>query len=206
MHARSGAWRILTLTTPTETYPHSDDTQRKAQTQVFFSTNYKTSCVIRGFEYLSIMLLRRVIANRTCRQWETHAFSAIFWFWGKLGFFGHNFGSRHARRSIKGSIDADDHLVSKKILSHEMAHWIAPRASQNWWKIKKHPHFVRSSQENSKSKSKKYFLIETRQLAASVEGLNTSLATAAGELWPKSAGHCSALKGSQNHLGPHYSC
>jgi len=30
-------------------------------------------------------------------------------------FWGHNFGSRHARRSIKGSIYTDDHLVSKKI-------------------------------------------------------------------------------------------
>ena len=44
---------------------------------------------------------------------ETHAFSAIF------GFLGHNFGSRHARRSNKSSIDADDHLVFKKILNHK---------------------------------------------------------------------------------------
>jgi len=35
------------------------------------------------------------------------------------GFWGHNFGSRHGRRSIKGCIDADDRLVSKKILSHK---------------------------------------------------------------------------------------
>jgi len=32
-------------------------------------------------------------------------------------FLGHNFGSRHARRSNKGSIDAEDHLVSKTSLS-----------------------------------------------------------------------------------------
>jgi len=31
-----------------------------------------------------------------------------------MGFWRHNFGSRHARRSIKSSIDAEDHLVSKK--------------------------------------------------------------------------------------------
>jgi len=30
-------------------------------------------------------------------------------------FLGQNSGSRHARRSIKGSIDADDRLVSKKV-------------------------------------------------------------------------------------------
>ena len=33
--------------------------------------------------------------------------------------FGHNFVPRHARGSIKGSVDADDRLVSKKILSHK---------------------------------------------------------------------------------------
>jgi len=34
-----------------------------------------------------------------------------------MGFLGHNFGSRHARRLSKGSIDAGDHLVSTKSLS-----------------------------------------------------------------------------------------
>jgi len=33
-----------------------------------------------------------------------------------MGFLGHNFGSRHAR-SIKGSIDAGDLVVSKKSFS-----------------------------------------------------------------------------------------
>jgi len=41
-----------------------------------------------------------------------------------MGILGHDFDSRHARRSIKGSIDADDHLVSNIILSQYMAHWI----------------------------------------------------------------------------------
>jgi len=36
---------------------------------------------------------------------------------GKMKFLGHNFGSRHARRSSKGSIDAGDHPVFKKRLS-----------------------------------------------------------------------------------------
>ena len=58
--------------------------------------------------------LSRVIASYCSRQWETHAFSE---FGGKMGFLAHNFGSRHARRSSKGSIDAGDHLVSKKSLS-----------------------------------------------------------------------------------------
>jgi len=52
----------------------------------------------------------RVVARYCSRQWERHAFSE---FGGKIFFGGHNFGSRHARRSSKGSIDAGDHLVSK---------------------------------------------------------------------------------------------
>jgi len=43
------------------------------------------------------------------------------------------------------------------------------------------PHPRRTLNPNQKM----FFLIETRRLAASVEGLNSSLATAAGELWPK---------------------
>jgi len=39
-------------------------------------------------------------------------------------FLGHNFGSRHARRSIKGSNDAGDHLVFIKSFSQNLAHWI----------------------------------------------------------------------------------
>jgi len=34
-----------------------------------------------------------------------------------MEFLSHNFGSRHARRSSKGSIDAGDHLVFKTSLS-----------------------------------------------------------------------------------------
>jgi len=41
-----------------------------------------------------------------------------------MGSLSHNSGSRHARRSIKGSKDLDNHLVSKKNLRQKMAHWI----------------------------------------------------------------------------------
>jgi len=58
-------------------------------------------------------LLQVIVSYSNC-QWETHAFSD---FGGKMGFLGHNFGSRHARRSSKASIDAGDHLVSKKSLN-----------------------------------------------------------------------------------------
>ena len=40
-------------------------------------------------------------------------------------------------------------------------------------------------QENPKPKTEFFFLLETTRLAESIEGLNTSLAIAAGELQPK---------------------
>jgi len=49
-----------------------------------------------------------------------------------MGFLGHNSGSRHAKRSMKGSTDADDHLVSKIILSQEMVYWICAQGQSNW--------------------------------------------------------------------------
>jgi len=62
--------------------------------------------------------LSRVIASYSSRQWETHAFSD---FGGKMFFFSHNFGCRHARRSSKDSINVRDHLVSNKNLSQNFA-------------------------------------------------------------------------------------
>ena len=58
--------------------------------------------------------LSRVIVSYCSRQWETHAFSD---FGGKMFFLGHNFGSRHTRRSSKSSIDAENYQVSKKSFS-----------------------------------------------------------------------------------------
>jgi len=62
--------------------------------------------------------LSRVIASYCSRQWETHAFSN---FRGKMGFLGHNFGSGHARRSNKGSIDAGDYIVLQTSFSQNFS-------------------------------------------------------------------------------------
>jgi len=98
-----------------------------------------------------------------------------------MGFLGHNFGSRHAIRSSKGSIDAGDHLVSNKSLKL-LVHWIGVQGPSKLVKNTKQPHFASLSQANPSPKSKIFFLIEPRRLAASVEGLNNSLAIAASEL------------------------
>jgi len=95
---------------------------------------------------------------------------------------GHNFGSRHARRSSKGSIDAGYYLVSKKSFS------------QNFDPLNWRSGPVKVGQKTEKktlckpfpgeplTQIKIFFLIEPRRLAASAKGLNNSLARAAGEL------------------------
>jgi len=100
-----------------------------------------------------------------------------------MRFLGHNFGSRHARRSSKGSIDTGDHLVSKKSLSQNFGplDWRpgpvkVGQKTQNTLALRASPR--RTPHPNKKIS----FLIEPRRLAASVEGLNNSLAIATGEL------------------------
>ena len=99
--------------------------------------------------------LSQVIASYCSRQWETHAFS---YFGGKMGFLGHNFGYRHARRSSKGSIDMGDHLVSKKSLSQNFCplDW-HPEPVKVGQKTQ-YPHFASLSQANPSPKSKYFFL------------------------------------------------
>jgi len=116
--------------------------------------------------------LSRVIASYSSCQWETHAFSD---FGGKMFFLGHNFGSRHARSSIKGSIDAGDYLVSKKSLSQHFGplDW-HPGPIKVGQKTKNTPTFWAPPRRTPHPNQKKFFFVEP--LAASVEGLNNSLA------------------------------
>jgi len=105
-------------------------------------------------------------------------------------FLGHTFGSLHARRSIKGSIDARDHAVSKKGLSQNFGSldWRPGpvKISQN---IKNTP-ILGAPPKRTTYPNKKMFLIVSRRLVASAEGLNSSIAIAPAELQPKT---CKAL-------------
>ena len=124
--------------------------------------------------------LLRVIASYCSREWETHAF---FDFWGKMGFLGQNFGSRHARRSSKGSIDAGDHLVSKHSLSQNFGPWDCRPGPVKVGQITESAPTLRASPRRTPHPNQKnFFLIKPKSLPASVEGLNTSLAAAAGVL------------------------
>ena len=51
-------------------------------------------------------------------------------------------------------------------------------------KTLKHPHLWRPPKRTSNPKTEIFFWLGTRRRAESVEDLNTSLAAAAGELWP----------------------
>jgi len=103
-----------------------------------------------------------------------------------MGFLGHNFGSRHARRSSKGSIDAGDRVVSKNSFRQNFGPWDwrpgpvkvgkVGQKTENTPTLRAHPR--RTPHPNQKI----FFVIEPRRLSASVEGLNTYLAVAAGEL------------------------
>ena len=123
---------------------------------------------------------------------------------GKMGFWGDNFGSRHARRSSKGSIDAEDYLFSTK------------RFSQNFGPLDWRPRLIKIGQKNENTplyepvpgepltQIKNCFLIKPRRFAASVEGLNNSLAIAAGEYNKKARANLLAravVKGLETIIG-----
>ena len=63
-----------------------------------------------------------------------------------------------------------------------LAHWIGVQGPSKLVKKNKTPHSASLSQANPSPKSNNFFNIEPRRLSASVEGLNHSLAIAAGEL------------------------
>jgi len=96
-------------------------------------------------------------------------------------FLGHNFGSRHARKSSKGSIDAGDYLVSTKSFSQNFGplNW-RPEPVKVGQKTENTPILRARPKRTPHPNQKRFFKIEPRRLAASVESLNNSLAIAAG--------------------------
>ena len=109
----------------TKIHPHSDDTHRKPQTQIstvfFFFFFSATTRLHESFDGSNSSLS----CPRSELSLSAHAASGRlilflqFPDFGVKWFFCHNSGSRHATRSFKSSIDADDRLVSKTILSQK---------------------------------------------------------------------------------------
>jgi len=67
-----------------------------------------------------------------------------------------------------------------------MAQWVGAQGRPTVSKNKqKHPHVWRSPREPKTENEKNFFSILTRRLVESIKGLNSSLALAAGDSWPK---------------------
>jgi len=69
-----------------------------------------------------------------------------------------------------------------------MAHWVGAQGQAKMAKITQNTPTCDVSPQKLKPKTKNFFLILTPRLAESVEGLNSSLALATGDLWPKKGG------------------
>jgi len=126
-----------------------------------------------------------------CWPYTKGVYSAPCWGLGaeiftNFCFFIHNFGYGYARKPFKGSKDADFGLVSEKNLSQKNGSmgW-GPGSGKGGQKNAKTLPLVTFPPANAKPKTKKNFSMSTRRLAESVEGLNSSLAPAAGDLWPR---------------------
>jgi len=64
-----------------------------------------------------------------------------------------------------------------------MGQWVgAQRQVKVTKKTQKYPHLWRSPRERQTENEKRFFSMSTRRLAESIEGLNSSLALAAGDL------------------------
>jgi len=81
------------------------------------------------------------------------------------------------RQAMKGSKDSEYSLVSTKNLRQKLALAIGAHSPMNSAPKKLNlPYLWRHSQQVRNPKLERFFLIQTRRLAASVEGLNSSLA------------------------------
>jgi len=96
----------------------------------------------------------------------------------------HNCVYRYSSKSIKGSIDAGFGLVFNKTLRQKNGSmgW-GPGPAKGGQKCENmHPSW-RYLEKTPNPKRKTFFSISTRRLAESVDGLDSSLAQSAGELW-----------------------
>jgi len=101
----------------------------------------------------------------------------------KTRYLAHNFSHRCGSKSIKGSIDADCHLVFNKPLSQKNGQWVGAQGGPKVAYFSKTCPLSDVTFRKQPTKNKNcFFFILTTRLAESVEGLNSSLAQSPGEL------------------------
>jgi len=150
----------------------------------FFIANYMTSRVFRGFERLSCSFWRRVMASYS-QRWNSPQISI---FGSKsltiFCFLSHNFRSRYASNSVKGSKDSFSSQESKKIERKEFRIGLGPRARQSWPEMAQTCSHCDVTHKEPKIQAEKlFFTISSRRFAESVEGLINSPALLVGKLW-----------------------
>ena len=125
---------------------------------LFCSLIYMSSRVFRGLEQLSSLFWRRVMAIYTLGVIHPRLEFAQVEILTTFCFLWHNFGSRYARKPIKGSKDSDDSLASKQNLSQKFGSfdW-RPWPGKVGHKSAKTPPLVTSPQENPKLKTEIFF-------------------------------------------------
>jgi len=80
-----------------------------------------------------------------------------------------------------------------------MGHWVGAQGRPKVTKISKTcPHCDITFQKTPTENEKRLFSMSTKRLAESVEGLNSSLALAASDLWPKKGQPIAVVKGLRN--------
>jgi len=76
-----------------------------------------------------------------------------------------------------------------------MGQWVGAQGRPKVAKFPNHSLILTSPPETPHQKQKTFFSMSTRRLAESVDGLNSSLSLAAGDLWPQKSRSIAAIKG-----------
>jgi len=129
-------------------------------------------------------------------------FLKSFWIRSKTGFLTHDCSYRYASKSIKGFIDAYFDLVFNKTLSQKNGSmgW-GPGLAKGGQNFQNMPSLWCHLQKTPTEK--RFSSMSTRRLAESVEDSNSSLALAAGDLWPKKGRPIVTIEGS-SYFSPKY--
>jgi len=97
----------------------------------FFILKYKTSRILEGLNSSLAQSSAELWLAKSCPERTNHTIRVNFWFLSKIECLSHNFGSRYARKTIKGSKDSDDNLGSKNNLIQKMACWVGAQGQVN---------------------------------------------------------------------------